>query len=143
VNTFNYLGSTLSAKAKIDAEINKRLQAAGMAVGKLQTRVYNNKDTKRHTKMMVYKAVVLTTLLYGSEAWVTYSYNLKSLEKFHDRTVRRIHCIKWQDGQTTNSVFEKEYTTSIEAIVIKSQLRWSGHVVRTPDIRLPKRGMYT
>ena len=64
VETFTYLGSSLSSKANIDAEITHRLQAAGAAVGKLQTRVFNNNDIYKSTKFIVYKAVVLPTLLY-------------------------------------------------------------------------------
>ena len=86
---------------------------------------------------------MLLCSLHYSEAWVTYSHNLKSLEKFHDRSVRKIYGVKWQDRQTTNSVFEKASTTSIEAMVIKNQLRWSGHVVRMSDTRLPKQIMYS
>lgn len=143
VETFTYLGSSLSSKANIDAEITHRLQAAGAAVGKLQTRVFNNNDIYKSTKLKVYKAVVLPTLLYASESWVTYSHNLKALEKFHDRSVRRILGIRWQDLQTTNSVFEQADTTSIEAMIVKSQLRWSGHVARMADTRLPKQIMYS
>jgi len=90
VTTFNYLGSCLSSKANIDAEINRRLQAASSAFGRLQTRVFNNKDIYRQTKLKVYKAIYLPTLLYASETWVTYSHNLLSLEKFHNRSLRRI-----------------------------------------------------
>ena len=36
VDSFNYLRSTLSTKAIIDVEIDRRLQAAGTAIGKLQ-----------------------------------------------------------------------------------------------------------
>ncbi|KAF6028629.1 hypothetical protein EB796_013065 [Bugula neritina] len=139
VTTFNYLGSCLSSKANIDAEINRRLQAASSAFGRLQTRVFNNKDIYRQTKLKVYKAIVLPTLLYASETWVTYSHNLLSLEKFHNRSLRRILGVKWQDRQTTNSVLDKAQTTSITTMIVKRQLKWSGHVVRMDDNRLPKR----
>ena len=67
VEAFNYPGSRLSSKANIDAEITRRIQAAGTAIGKLVTCVFNYKDIFKNTKMRVYKAVVLPTLLYGSE----------------------------------------------------------------------------
>lgn len=143
VDTFNYLGSSLSTSASIDNEISRRLQAAGSAIGNLQRRVFTNKDISKNTKLKVYKAVVLPTLLYGSETWVTYRHNLRALEKFHDRTVRKILGIKWQDLQTTNSVFQQAKTTSIESMIIKNQLRWAGHVVRMEDHRLPKQIMYS
>ena len=77
VHTFNYFKSFLSSKANINAEMDRRLQAACMALKKLRTRV-NNKDINKHKELMVYKAFVLPTLLYESEAWVTYSHNLKT-----------------------------------------------------------------
>ena len=63
VESFNYLGSCLSAKANIDAEISRRFQSASAALGKLQIRIFNNNDIYKSTKMKVYKAVVLLTLL--------------------------------------------------------------------------------
>ena len=63
VESFKYLGSCLSAKANIDAEISRRLQSASVALIKLQIRIFNNKDIYKSTKMKVYKAVVLPTLL--------------------------------------------------------------------------------
>ena len=95
--------------------------------------------------MKVYKDVVLPTLLYASETWVTYRHNLMCLEKFHNRSIRRILGIKWQDKRTTNSVFEEANTTSIEAMihVVRTQLRWSGHVQRMREHRLPQKIMYS
>ncbi len=50
--------------------------------------------------------------------------------------------IKWQDKGTNNSVLEEASVTSIETIIIKNQLRWSGHVIRMPVTRLPKKILY-
>jgi len=51
--------------------------------------------------------------------------------------------ISWEDKRTNVSVLDEGHTTSIEAIIIKNQLRWSGHVVRMGDERLPKQIFYS
>ena len=90
------------------------------------------------TKIQVYKAVVLSTLLYGSETWVLYWKRIKLLECFHQRCLRAILGIKWQ-GHTTNiEVLEKADLPNIEAMLMLRQLRWAGHVARMVDSRMPK-----
>ena len=94
-------------------------------------------------KVLVHKYIVLPTLLFGSETWVTYSRHLKSLEMFHMRSLRRILGVTWQHKRTNNSILDEAKTTSIEAMIIKNQLRWAGHVTRMDDCRLPKRIFYS
>jgi hypothetical protein len=69
---FTYLGSTITSDAKIDKEIDNRLAKANSAFGRLYKKVWNNNHLKVGTKISVHRAVVLTTLLYGSESWVPY-----------------------------------------------------------------------
>ena len=90
VQQFTYLGCAISSNAKIDGEIDNRLAKANCAFGRLYKRVWNNKHLRIKTKISVYRAVVLTTLLYGSESWVTYRNHLKLLERFHQRCLRTI-----------------------------------------------------
>ena len=90
----------------------------------------------------MYRAVVLTTLLYGSETWVTYRHHLRLLERFHQRCLRIILNIHWRDFVTNVEVLEQAKITSIEAMLLKSQLRWAGHVSRMEDHRLPKIALY-
>ena len=68
---FSYQGYTISSDARIDKEVDNRLAKASSAFDRLYKRVRNNKNMKTQTKISVYWAVVLTTLLYGSEAWVS------------------------------------------------------------------------
>ena len=86
-----------------------------------------------------------TTLLYECETWTTYRRHLKCLEKYNQRCLRRILKIRWQDlrRRTNNSVLEETNSTSIEARIITHQLSWAGHVVRMPDLRLPKQIIYS
>ncbi|XP_072041391.1 uncharacterized protein [Amphiura filiformis] len=50
--------------------------------------------------------------------------------------------ITWQDRVPNGEVLQRAKMESVEAILVKSQLRWVGHVVRMPDERLPKAVMY-
>ena len=138
VEQFTYLGCAISSNARIDGEIDNRLAKANSAFGRLYKRVWNNKYLRIITKISVYRAVVLTTLLYGSESWVTYRNHLKLLERFHQRCLRTILNIHWSDYITNIIVLERADITSIEAMLLKIQLRWAGHVARMEDHRLPK-----
>ena len=142
VHKFAYLGCIISSDAKIDKEIDNRLAKANSAFGRLYKHVWGNKHLKNSTKISVYMAAVLTALLYGSESWVTYSCQLRLHERFHQRCLRTILNIQWSEFVTNVEVLEKAKLTSIEAMLLKSQLRWVGHVSRMEDHLLPKIALY-
>ncbi|XP_062834399.1 uncharacterized protein LOC134298378 [Anolis carolinensis] len=143
VDNFRYLGSHLSTKVNIDTEIQHRLSSASASFFRMKQRVFDDRDIRRDTKVLVYKAIVLPTLLYACETWTVYRRHTKFLEHFHQRCLRKILQISWEDRQTNVSVLEEAKTTSIEAMLLRHQLRWTGHVVRMPDHRLPKQLLYS
>ena len=143
VDHFPYLGSLLSSKSTIDKEVPHRLSCARGAYSKLKKRGFEDRDLQSKTKILVYKAVLLRTLLYGSEAWTTYSRHLRALEAFHQRYLQRILRITWEDRRTNTSVLEEAGISTITAIITQHQLRWTGHVIRMPDSRLPKQVLYS
>ena len=55
------------------------------------------------------------------------------------RTIVNIH---WSDFTTNVEVLEQAEVSSIEAIILKYQLGWAGHVSRLEDHRLPKSVMF-
>ena len=143
VNDFRYLGSILTKTPVIDDDIKLRMQSATSAFYKLRQRVFDNKDLKRHTKVAVYKAVVLPTLLYGCESWVTYRRHIRPLERLQQRILRTILNIHWQDRRTNSSVLQEANCRSVESHIVKAQLRWVGHVRRMEDTRIPKQVFYS
>ena len=107
----------------------------------LQKRVWQNHLLRLSTKLQVYRAVVVTTLLYGSESWVDRK-QIQLLEQFHQRCLHSIMGIHWQDYVTNNEVLEQASLPSIEAMLMLRQLRWAGHVSRMDDTRIPKAMFY-
>ena len=142
VEQFTYLGSTISCDGSLDKEIAQRISKASQSLGRLRTRVINHKNIKPETKIKVYKAVVLTSLLYGCETWTTYRKHIKQLERFHMRSLRSIMHIKWQDRVTNLEVLDRAGLVSIETMIMKAQLRWSGHLIRMDSTRLPRQVFY-
>ena len=143
VENFTYLGSQLSASANIDRDIQQRIGSASGSIGKLRKNVFDNRNLTIKTKMKVYNAVVLPTLLYGAETWISYRKHVKMLERFHQRFLRKILGITWRDKRTNTSIIEAVKTTSIEAMITQHQLRWAGHLARMPNDRLPKQLFYS
>jgi len=128
--------------AAVDDDITSRLTKAASAFGKLQDRLWRVHGISLSTKIAVYRAVVLTSLLYGSETWTLYRHQIRKLDQFHMRCMRSIARIKWQDRVTNTSVLEISGLTGIEAMLLQAQFRWVGHVVRMPDTRIPKQIFY-
>ena len=114
---------------------------AGM-MSKLQKRVWDNNNLTNSTKMQVYRACVLSTLLYSSEASTTYATQEKRLNSFHLRCLRRILGIRWQDLVPNTEVLERAGLPSIFALLAQRRLRWLGHVRRMDDSRIPKDLLY-
>ena len=138
VDSFTYLGSTIESNLSLDAEINIRISKAAAVMSKLNRRVWQNNNLTQMTKLCVYQACVLSTLLYSSEAWTTYTRQEKKLNSFHLRCIRRILDISWQDKITNTEVLERASSFSIYTLLSQRRLRWLGHVHRMANGRIPK-----
>nr|VZI38537.1 unnamed protein product [Spirometra erinaceieuropaei] len=142
VENFPYLGSTLSRNTKIDDEVANRISKASQAFGRLQSTVWNCHGLQLSTKLRMYKVVILPILLYGAETWTLYAKQARRLNHFHLSCLRRILRLNWQDRIPHTDVLERTGILSIHSMLRQMQLRWSGHLVRMDDERLPKRLFY-
>ena len=128
VHNFKYLGSTISDNLSLDQEINARIGKAATVMSKINKRVWDNKNLTLKTKLKVYQACVLSTLLYGSESWSTYTRQESKLNAFHMRCLRRLLNISWKDRVPNTEVLSKANTTNIHTMLTERRLRWLGHV---------------
>ena len=138
VSAFTYLGSTVTKDVKLDMEIESRIRKASSAFGKLYNRLWNCHDVTIRTKIDIYRAVVLTSLLYGAESWTPYRKHINLLNSFHMRCLKQICNVKWDDKIKNSRVLSLCNISGIEAFLIRIQMRWCGHVYRMNDDRIPK-----
>ena len=114
VDTFVYLGSTVTSNASLDKEIASRIGRASSSFNKFTDRLWKDHDISLKTKMSVYIAVVFTTLLYGSETWTLYRKQIRQLDAFHMRCLRSICGLTWSDRVRNSDILSKCNTTGIE-----------------------------
>ena len=104
--------------------------------------VFGTEVESDDTKLKVYRSVVLPTLLYACETWTVYQRHAKRLNHFHTSCLRKFLKIKWQDRIPDKEVLKRAGMQSIHTLLKLAQLRWTGHVTRMPDERLPKKILY-
>uniref|UniRef100_UPI00398EC309 tubulin-specific chaperone C isoform X1 n=1 Tax=Pristiophorus japonicus TaxID=55135 RepID=UPI00398EC309 len=136
-----HAGDTSGAFYQQEQTLTMRFNTSA-AFGLLRKRVFEDQALKS-SKLTVYRAVVIPALLYGSETETMYSRHLKSLEKYHQRCLCKILQIPWEFRCTNVRVLDQANSPSIETLTTLDQLRWAGHIVRMPGMRLPKQALYS
>ncbi|XP_060794630.1 uncharacterized protein LOC132897202 isoform X2 [Neoarius graeffei] len=140
---FKYLGSTISSNNKINKEILNRMGNTSTAFSKLQNHLWNNKHVSTKAKCKVYRAIVLSTLLYGAETWTIYCHQVKKLHAFMMQHLRAIMGVTWKDKITNVDILNRADLPSMVDILIEKGLRWLGHVHRMGNERLPRQLLYS
>ena len=130
VEDFTYLSSTIFNNLPVEAEIKKRIGKAPSAMPRLSRRVWENTKFTTHTKIAVYNACVLCTLLCGSESWTAYARQESRLNGFHLPCLRHILGISWQNRIPNKGVLERANIPSMFAMLSQRRLRRLGYVRR-------------
>ena len=69
---FTYIGSTISNNGCIDDEIQRKMAKASASFSRVRQRLWNNHHVSVRVKGKIYRAIGLSTFLYGAEAWTVY-----------------------------------------------------------------------
>ena len=129
VKQFPYLGSLVTSDGRIDTEVDSRLANASKAFGALRRVVFKDCNLTVTNKRRVYKACVLSILLYGSECWTPLRRHLNRLEAFHYRCIRTVLGItnRQQWEQHISSAMTRDLWGDPETVTTKSPSGgWSG-----------------
>ena len=122
VNEFCYLGSCISSRANMEADLDRLIARASICFGQLRKRVWENRKLRLKTKIAVYTSCVLSTLLYGSETWSVYAAQITRLNTFHLRNLRRILGINWMDRVSNAEVLHRTQCDPYDA---QTSLVWT------------------
>ena len=112
-NKLAYLGGDIADNGSLVPEIKKRISRAAYTFRSLASRCWDRTGLSINTKLIVYKAIVLPTLLYGSETWPSLARQVRMLEAFHQRSLPRLLKIRWWRHITNTEVLVRAKCTTI------------------------------
>ena len=120
--------------------LKNRLSKARGAFHKLK--IWISYNILRKTNLRLYKTLVVPVLLYGSETWKMNKEDDKAVHVFHNRCLRKILRIRWQDHVSTKELLERAgmKPLSVEVMsrrwlaiflgkiaMMTAMLLWAGH----------------
>eukprot|EP00978_Attheya_sp_CCMP212_P033890 scaffold139107_cov45-Attheya_sp.AAC.2 len=99
------------------------------------------KQVNLKAKRLIYLAIPINLVLWGTESWAINEESMQTLSVFHTRSIRAIlgiNIYQVQEYRITNeSILETINLPSMENLVTKRQLRWLGKIARMDEKRLP------
>jgi len=133
---FCYIGGTQAGDGSLGPEMGRRLRLAGRAFQQLRKRVFSSAGASLRTRMAIYKAIVVPTLLYGApESWAPTSSQLQELDVFNSTCLRSIigATRRHPDMLSNAELYRITGQAAISEALSERRLRWLGHVARKPD----------
>ena len=129
VEEFNYLGAIICKEGGGMKDLKNRLSKARGTFARLK-RIWNSKSITKRTKLRLFKTLVVPVLLYGCETWKMNMGDDQRIDVFHNKCLRRILKINWQDHVTTRELLEKAETRLLSEEVKKRRWKMIGHILR-------------
>lgn len=140
---FRYLGSWVSSDLCDDHDIDARIQSAGAAFGFLRRPFFASRRVPHQHKKLAFEGLILSILLYGSEAWTVSARTRKRLQNFFNRCARTMCRVTrwhtWKQRISQRTLEKRIGLRTFSQYLHRRQLRWIGHVARMETTRLPRR----
>ena len=101
----------------------------------------SHKHINLQTKLRLYEALILSTLLYSAELWPLTVTLSKKLEAVHHRWMRGILGITRRDKVTNEEIRKRTRQILLVNVIRERRLRWLGHVARMDEARIQKQAL--
>ena len=107
VDSFTYLGSLITNDGSSSRNITYRIAKAASAMCRLSNPLFRQHRISIRTKINMYRALVVSVLLYGSEAWATTLADRRRLDLFDMCCKWRLLRVFWQQHISNQSIRER------------------------------------
>ncbi|KAI8502174.1 hypothetical protein Bbelb_197620 [Branchiostoma belcheri] len=134
VDSFTYLGGTLTRDGTSKVEVYRRIALATAAMARL-TRIWKSKNISFAVKYKLYKSLVVSILLYGCETWTLLTDTERRIQAFETKSLRRLLGISYHQHKTNVYVYQQVYSLvgpqeAVMSTVRRRKLQWFGHLTR-------------
>ena len=114
------------------AEIKIKLAIATASMAKLN-KIWSSKDISFATKIKLFKTIVLSILIYGSESWTLTADSTKRVQAFENKCYRRMLGILWKNSKASEFVqrgikARAGQQENLLGIVKRTKLAWFDHI---------------
>lgn len=142
VEQFTYLGGVISQDARCELDIKRRVNLATGIASSLKT-VWESRDISLKTKVRVYKALVMSVLLYNSETWTMKRTDESRLRVFEMAVFRRICGVSLRDRWRNEEIKARlDIECDVVEAIRRRRLAYFGHTCRMKPERIPARVLH-
>lgn len=136
VNSFLYLGANISNQGGTDEDICDRIAKARKCFRSLG-KVWKSGNLELRVKLNLYKSLVMSILLYGSETWRLTVAQTRKLNTFQNKCLKIIMKIFWPLKISNEELLLKAKCNSIDEDIRLRRWTFTGHVLRSNPGEIP------
>ena len=92
--------------------------------------LWKSKQLSVHLKCNLYKALVLSAVLYSSETWTLSKLMERKLESFHCGCLRRILRVSYLEKATNEEILSRSRMPQLSTMIMLKRIKWYGHIQR-------------
>ena len=99
---------------------------------RLSNALWKRRCISRQTKLRMYRALVSSVLLYGSEIWNLTIRDCNRFNAFDMSCLRRLENVKWYHRVRNSTIRQQTKQHPVSITLTQRRLRWFGHLQRMP-----------
>ena len=123
------LGSKLGDRE----DMKKRRQLATGAMNKMEAILKRHKTVNIKKRQKIYNSLVKSVLLYNCGTWGMSSKDVKTMNSFHRRQLRRVLGVKYPTTMRNSAVYEQTKSRPISIDITQARWKLFGHLLRMKE----------